>query len=372
MILSERSHLFVFATSHPGMSGKNNEDNYAVSAHRVGKTDPTPSLFAIVADGVGGHRAGEVASEIAIETISQIVSDSNASNPPEILEFAIVRAGQAVNNQSESKEHQQGMGSTCACVWVIADRLYTASVGDSRIYFVREGQIRQITTDHTWVQEAIEHGIIQPDQARNHPRAHVIRRYLGSQKPVEPDFRLRWRADETDEQAFANQGMQLLPGDQLLLCSDGLTDLVDDPEILENLQKEDLQEGIHHLVDMANERGGHDNITIVSLQVPPAKTEDQSPIQSEGKRESKLRRQTYVAIGVILAVVTILSVIVFLYWSSPGSASTATPTATTAEISLPTQVITEETNPPVTPTREPTETPIRATYTPWPTDTPQP
>ncbi len=365
MIPSERSHLFLAATTHPGMSGKNNEDNYAVSAHWVNEKDRIPSVLAIVADGVGGHRAGEVASEIATETISQIVSQSDAANPEEILKFAIVQAGQAVNEQSEANEGQQGMGSTCACVWVIGEQLYTASVGDSRIYLVREGKIRQITIDHTWVQEAIEHGIITPDQARNHPRAHVIRRYLGSKKPTEPDFRLRMTSEETDEESLANQGMELIPGDQILLCSDGLTDLVDDQEIQDLLQTRDLQDALDHMVHIANGRGGHDNITIVSLQVPETQVMPVVNEKTKSKNGKKVRWQTLVALGLLLIILTGLSVVVFLYSSSPVSVPTPTASMTPTQTELPTEIPPSETSlptatltsPPPTLTLEPSDTP---------------
>jgi protein phosphatase len=160
------------------------------------------------------------------------------------------------------------MGSTVACAWVIGMRLFTASVGDSRIYLVREGAIHQVTTDHTWVQEAIEQGNLTPEQARAHPNAHVIRRYLGSTQEVVPDTRLRLHTDESDTHARANQGTTLQPGDLLLLCSDGLTDLVSDGEILSSLMTRSLKDALDELVLLANRRGGHDNITIVSLRVP--------------------------------------------------------------------------------------------------------
>jgi PPM family protein phosphatase len=362
MIPSERSHLFLAATSHPGMSGKNNEDNYAVSAHWLSDAEQIPSVLAIVADGVGGHRAGEVASEIATEIISKVIVESDAANPQEILNFAVVKAGQAVNDQSEANERQHGMGSTCACVWVIDNRLFTAAVGDSRIYFIREGVIRKITIDHTWVQEAIEHGIINPDQARNHPRAHVIRRYLGSKKPVEPDFRLRLTPEETDDESLANQGMELLPDDQILLCSDGLTDLVDDSEILEILQTKELQAALEHLVHVANGRGGHDNITIVSLQVPESKISP-APGKSIAKNGSKVRWQTLVALSIFLIIVTGLSVLVFLYWSSPVSEPPPTATIPATQTMLPAEILTTEpddgpaTLPPPTHPPDPTDTP---------------
>jgi serine/threonine protein phosphatase PrpC len=373
VIPSDRSHLHVAATTHPGMSGKNNEDNYAVSAHWLSLEEPTPSVLAVLADGVGGHHAGEVAAEIATETISQVVLDSDASNPQEVLKNAIVQASQNVNKQALSEEKNHGMGATCACVWVIADRLYTASVGDSRIYFIRNGVIQQVTTDHTWVQEAIEHGIIQPEQARNHPRAHVIRQYLGSRKAVEPDFRLRLRPGESDQQALKNQGMILLPGDQLLLCSDGLTDLVDEHEILDALQKENLEPAVHSLVALANIRGGHDNITIVALKMPLTEGAGKWKARPPNLLGKQSRWRVVLGISIFLLAIAALSAVLFYIVSQPTASPTPTLTEMSLEINRPTEQLTQVLTPSITPSPALAATPT-LTYTPWPTHTypPQP
>lgn len=268
MIRTERAHLMVTAQSHPGMTGKNNEDRYAVSAYRLSRSNLTPALFAILCDGVGGHRAGEVAAEIAVDTISLRIADSNPGQPIQELQDAIITASQKINERANSDEGRQGMGSTCACTWIIGNRLYTASIGDSRIYLLRKGSIHQLTTDHTWIQEALDAGLIDYRQIHGHPNAHVIRRYLGSPNPPQCDFRLRLNPEETDEQALANQGTLLIPGDRLLLCSDGLTDLVSSPEIEKVLQMRSLSSVTQTLIDMANQRGGHDNITLILLEVP--------------------------------------------------------------------------------------------------------
>jgi serine/threonine protein phosphatase PrpC len=161
------------------------------------------------------------------------------------------------------------MGSTVACVLVIDSALYTATLGDSRIYLIRDEAIQQLNIDHTWVQEALEIGVINEEEARSHPRRHLIRSYLGSPDSIHPDLRLYLDPGENQEQAKANQGLPLIPGDQVLLCSDGLTDLVADQEILEILDnKGDLQAQLVKLVDLANLRGGHDNITAILLQAP--------------------------------------------------------------------------------------------------------
>jgi len=269
MIRSTNAHLHIAVLSHPGMTHKNNEDRYAVSAYIVGKDDAKPVVFAVVADGIGGHRAGEVAAELAVNYISQGVSESNSYKPVKTLQDAIEDASQAIAAHSAGKAEQEGMGSTCACAWVIGNQLYTAHVGDSRMYLMRGGKIKRITKDHTWVQEAVEKGIITPEQAHDHPNVHVIRRYLGSLELPNVDFRMWLDGAETDDEARSNQGFELEPADIILLCSDGLTDLVWDDEILKIICSErDLISAAENLVNTANQRGGHDNITVVLMKVP--------------------------------------------------------------------------------------------------------
>src|SRR5450759_2847083 len=237
MIRVTKSHLTVAAQTHPGITGKNNEDRYAVSAFQQGRRSRVPALFAIISDGIGGHRAGEVAAEMAVEGISRRVANSSGAKPLDIMEKAIVQVNQEIYTQAQTDPARQGMGATCACAWIIRNRLYTASIGDSRIYLMRGSAIQQISTDHTWIQEALERGVITAEQAGSHPNAHVIRRYLGGPTPPQVDFRLRLNGAENDQEAADNQGLALQEGDRLLLCSDGLTDLVTDPEILDIFQQ---------------------------------------------------------------------------------------------------------------------------------------
>ncbi len=270
---SQHSHLNVAAMSHAGMSGKNNEDRYTISSYTG--VDETPVLFAVISDGIGGHRAGEVAAELAVNYILEQISESDGKNPVEIMESAIHTASQAIASRSASQADQFGMGATCACIWVEGDKLYTAYIGDTRIYLIRDGKIQRLTVDHTWVQEAIEKGIITPDQARYHPNVHVIRRHLGSVELPDVDFRLKLSLEDDDEQARKNQGAHLKTGDVLLMCSDGLTDMVWDDEILRLVTTRNaLKSAAEDLVDRANERGGHDNITVILVGVPKEKTSD--------------------------------------------------------------------------------------------------
>jgi serine/threonine protein phosphatase PrpC len=269
MIRTQRAHLHVAALSHAGMTGKNNEDRFSVLSHVLSADDPTPSVFAVLADGIGGHRAGEVAAELAVDHISHQVAKSNGREPLTIMEDAIHAASEAIAHHSASDDAQNGMGATCACAWVIGDKLYISFVGDSRIYFLRGGQMLQLTTDHTWVQEAIERKIIKPEEARDHPNVHVIRRYLGSLKLPEVDFRLKLSESDNSVQAQKNQGMVLQPDDTVLLCSDGLTDMVWADEIRDILlASENPKTAVQKLVAQANERGGHDNITVIVMTVP--------------------------------------------------------------------------------------------------------
>jgi serine/threonine protein phosphatase PrpC len=268
MIRTGNSYLEIAAATHPGMAGKSNEDRFAVSSYRVSETDATSSVFAIVSDGIGGHRAGELAAEMAVETISSMVAQSDARHPLAVLDHAIQVASDAIASKGKDDTQRLGMGTTCACAWVIGSRLFIASVGDSRVYLLRNGNLMQLTVDHTWVQEALEKGILGPDEVRKHPNVHVIRRYLGSSRPPQADTRLRLSKDESDTQARSHQGLPLLPGDLLLLCTDGLTDVVEDADFEPTVRGLDLQAAAQALVDLACSRGGNDNITVLLILAP--------------------------------------------------------------------------------------------------------
>lgn len=267
MIESKHPHLTVAALTHAGESGKNNEDRYSVTSYRL-EDDKSPVLLAIVADGIGGHQAGEIASQLAVDTIVRLLGASSGKRPLSQLRSAIVAASIAIARAAKDADERKGMGSTAAAAMIIGPRLFTAHVGDSRIYLMRDGAMRPITIDHTWVQEAIEHGIITPDEARNHPNAHVLRRYLGGPNKPEVDVRLKLSSKESDARSKSNQGFHLQRGDRLLLCTDGLTDLVEDKELRNILRRHPPKEAVRKLVDLARGRGGHDNITVVVLEVP--------------------------------------------------------------------------------------------------------
>ncbi len=320
MIHTEKAHLPVTAQTHEGMRGKNNEDRFAVTSFQMGPSHGgLPVLLAVVSDGVGGHRAGEVASEMAVNMVSNSVGQSDGDSPLKVLEHAIWQASNQIVALGQTNADFEGMGATIACVLIIGHRLYMATVGDSRIYLLRDGQARQISIDHTWIQEALDAGLIEPGEVAGHPNSHVIRRYLGSPRPPEVDFRIRLAASESDARALGNQGMQLKAGDRLVICTDGLSDLVYAAEIYEAFSKKPLEQAVASLIDLANSRGGHDNITIVGVDVP----------NSASRLETLLtpRNISLVAMGALVAVALVMAITVgwlVFGWFAPYLTSSPT------------------------------------------------
>lgn len=303
MIRKPQSPYPVVAKSHPGMSGKNNEDRFGVTAFQLSKKNPTPVLLAVLCDGVGGHKAGEVAAELGVNLITQTVSESTGQYPLQIIKEGVEKANNAIYQETQKDNGKQGMATTVAITWMVGHRLFTASVGDSRIYLIRGDQIRQLSIDHTWIQEALDNNILTPDQVEGHPHRHVIRRYLGGPTPPEIDFRMQMLQGETEQLAHKNQGVTLQTGDRLLLTSDGLTDLVNNEEILEAFKVGDDNLAVDNLIDLANERGGHDNITVITFVVPDG-------IQAVTKKRS------FLPLGCVVAAIAafVVAAIIFGYF----------------------------------------------------------
>ncbi len=310
MIPKQNAHLHTASNTHAGMTGKNNEDRFAILNFALSETDATPSVFALVADGVGGKLGGEIAATMAVEIIGRVVTASDASNPVATLMQALYDANTAILEKSRDEDEIAGMATTATCAWVIGSRLYAANVGNSRLYLLRENVFRQISIDHSWVQEAIEHGIITPDQAHKHPNSHVITRHLGAEK-MTPDMRLRLSADETNEACEGNQGTALQPGDILFLCSDGLSDVVENVDIHAALQNRPMQDALEHLTALANEHGGPDNITTVALHVPAQPAETAKPAElNEPTEPTRKRRHPLARLGIYLLSAVILTVLI--------------------------------------------------------------
>ena len=370
MIEKKQSHLEIKADSHPGVGGKQNEDRYRVCSCQLSPKDKTPSSLAVLCDGIGGHKAGEIAAQMGVSIITEKILKSEGKNPLDIIEKAVLSASEAIYQTSQSDQGQSGMGATAAVAWIVGDRLYTANLGDSRIYLLRGGHIIQLTTDHTWVQEAYEKGLIDEADRVDHPNAHVIRRYLGAKTPPNPDFRMWFFEGESDSEARENQGLRLKPGDTLLLCSDGLTDLVGDREIQEVIQNNTLDAAVDKLIGIANGRGGHDNITVILMKV-----------SSEGIFKKPKQRRLYLGCLLILIVLSALITAFILGWrwwqNRMNNIELQTPRVTdtiTAETDDFRVTETPSAEITLTPTEEqatglPTQGP---TITPWPTNTSSP
>jgi len=366
---SEQTHLQIQAASHEGMRGKQNEDRFAVTPFLTGGTEQIPSVLAVVCDGIGGHRAGEVAAEMGISIITKDITTGDSDQPLKTMEQAIIRASDAIYKASQADLGRSGMGATCACTWVIGDRLYTANLGDSRIYLLRGSHLVQLTTDHTWVQEALDAGLISDKDLVDHPNAHVIRRYLGSLKAPEPDFRMWVFDEESVEEALSNQGLILQPGDMLMLCSDGLTDLVSDVEIRKVLQDSPLTQAPDTLIDIANQRGGHDNITVVVLKVPKKRKKAAGKI-----RKRRLLIGCLVVFAIISIVITGLILGTRLRRERLDEVITPSPTLTlTLTEEVPSAAVSRTSSPSfsLSATPEPTAESISplVSRTPWPTNT---
>jgi protein phosphatase len=235
-----------------------NEDNFAVDAL------PTRGLF-IVADGMGGHAAGEVASEMAVQIVQRELTPVRSLDGEDVVQLvasALKRANRAIHDRTLTEVDKQGMGTTVSVLLVSGARYLIGQVGDSRIYLLRDGQLTQLTKDHSYVQEQVDAGFLTPEQARYHPYSNVITRCVGAGNDVEADiYRGEVRA-----------------GDLFLVASDGLTGMVDDRRLAQLLgSRADPERKVQALISEANGRGGLDNITAIIVQVLETGPESDDP-----------------------------------------------------------------------------------------------
>lgn len=230
--------------SHPGRQRRRNEDAFAVHLDL--------GLF-VVADGMGGHAAGEVASRVAVEAVAAHVHAGTASRAVDLLVEAVRAANHAVLDASRADIHAHDMGTTIASVLVRGDRVVVAHVGDSRVYRHRKGRLETLTDDHSLVAECVRSGYLTPERALSFPYKHFITRSLGADDRLEVDVRV----------------IEAQPGDVILLCSDGLSGVVDEEDIARILDAEPcVDAAAQRLVDRANAAGGPDNVTVVIVRWP--------------------------------------------------------------------------------------------------------
>ena len=227
-----------------GLKRNTNQDYLFCSDAPVGAF---PNLY-IVADGMGGHKAGDHASHMAIDRFVQLSEQTRQTNPVTLMRTLLAWVNEEIYQESMSDEAFYGMGTTFVAVTIINGMGYVVNVGDSRLYKISNNEIRQVTLDHSMVEELVRSGDLTPQEAKRHPRRNIITRAVGVGDSVLPDF------FEIDVE----------PGDYLLLCSDGLSNMIQDDELCSIVTSErNLDEKVKYLIDRANYYGGYDNIAAV-------------------------------------------------------------------------------------------------------------
>jgi serine/threonine protein phosphatase PrpC len=339
----------------------------------------------LVADGMGGHQAGEVASAAAVELVIANYYGDTSQDISACLARAFYTANQQLHNQAEAEPSKRGMGTTLVAAAILGHKVYVANVGDSRAYLVNTRGITQITEDHSWVEEQVRAGLLTPEQARRHPQRNLVTRALGSRPTVDVDL-------------FEGE---IGEGDRLLLCSDGLTGRVEDPEIASLVLDHPPQEAARRLVALANERGGNDNITVLIISTQEEPATSRAATFAPFRREAAPRsRPLPILIGILVIMLLALGVLLakkYLPWGLSTPVPTKLADSSTATVTpspeaqpeeemqaLPTETLsptaTEPPSPTATlsptltssPTPEPTIT-ATATATPdTPTATPSP
>lgn len=245
-----------YATSDLGLRRKHNEDSFIADSERG---------FFAVADGMGGHPYGEKASHIAIQEVHDVIknshkpgmdqdeeNDASISTITSFMEEVILQANKKILSCISEKNELRGMGTTIVAAKVIGDSTVIGYVGDSRAYLIRGNGIRQLTTDHSWVNEQIKAGHLKKSEAEGHPLRNIITRALGM----------------IDAVGVEVIGQKMLPNDILILCSDGLNTSLANSEILEAILdcKDDLKAACHNLIQKVNSNGGEDNTTIITIK----------------------------------------------------------------------------------------------------------
>ena len=236
-----------YAATDVGRIREVNQDYIFCSMEPVGKL---PNLF-LVADGMGGHKAGDLASRYTVETLTDSIKNSASDNPITIINDAIVEANTKLLEKAAESEQYTGMGTTVVVCTIIGESMYVANVGDSRLYLY-DGRLSQITRDHSLVAEMVALGKLGRDEARRHEKKNVITRAIGGAKEIMADF---FEAE-------------LTAGNRIIMCSDGLSNMVEDEEIERVLASDiPIEDKTKQLLGRANENGGKDNIAVVIIEL---------------------------------------------------------------------------------------------------------
>ncbi len=235
-----------FSMTDIGKRREINQDYMFTSETAVGNL---PNLF-LVADGMGGHKAGEYASRFTVDTIVEAVRNSKETEPVTIMKEAVTRANDMLIEEARADETKSGMGTTIVAATLMGEKLYIANVGDSRLYVVNQ-EITQITRDHSLVEEMVRLGEMNKEEAKVHPDKNIITRAIGAVNELVIDF-------------FE---VEVQPEDTILMCTDGLTNMIEDEDIRKIIiGQRDIAEKAEKLIETANANGGKDNITVVVIE----------------------------------------------------------------------------------------------------------
>ncbi|MFY9234137.1 MAG: protein phosphatase 2C domain-containing protein [Fimbriimonadaceae bacterium] len=249
--LKFRPRVTVACKTDLGRVRENNEDKLE---YYIPEDDPTLAsrgqIF-IVCDGMGGHAAGQIASELTAKTFIDVYLSHPSGDSAVAMEAAVIAANRYVHDISRAVVARKGMGTTLSVLILLQDKAYTVQVGDSRIYRLRNSEMLQMTRDHTWIEEALREGVLRPEEIAGHPYKHVLTRAVGTEPTVNCDIELN----------------DLQTGDIYLLCSDGLLNHVGDGDIGAVLRENSPAEACWKLVGMALQGGGSDNCTVVIVRV---------------------------------------------------------------------------------------------------------
>lgn len=286
--MSENQKLQVeyFGLSHIGMVRTENQDSFGKYPEDSLDSYTDKGLLFVVADGMGGHTGGKQASSIAVNTVGKKYFESTLK-PPEALKEAIVSANSEIHRTSESSSQHSTMGTTCTSMVLIEDKAIIGHVGDSRVYRIINDKIEQITDDHTKVQEMLKQGVLTPEEAKVYPSKSVLARALGVEKNVKVDIL---------------PDIPLKAGQIFLICSDGLAK-VNENEIVSIISENSIAESCNKLVDLANERGGKDNVTVQLIKL----SNSQSPVLTNKELKPASNNIKKILIPIIILIILILT-----------------------------------------------------------------
>jgi serine/threonine protein phosphatase PrpC len=236
-----------------GRLRENNEDSYLYWEPASDEEFLRKGRLAVIADGMGGYEGGQEASRLAVETIRAIYSGSLDGDPQKTLIAAMETAHQTIQRYAAEHPNLTGMGTTCTAMSIVGRQLTFAHVGDSRLYLIRAEAVSKLTRDHSYVGKLVESGIVRSEDAEAHPQRHILTAALGSGREVTPDF--------------PEHSLALEEGDSLLLCTDGLWSLVPEQALAHVIRSNTPADACTELVNIALDRGGSDNITLMVLRI---------------------------------------------------------------------------------------------------------